>query len=275
MKSALNFQMKNMINSPGLILVMIFDTLFAVVCFIVNCIQWIGSDVVNLPPAYCQYMSNGMNMTMVMIFSAVFPLISCAPFSDSYLLDFDNKSLSVILTRCKRKEYYFSKLTAVFCSGFIAVVYPQILNMLMCLTAFPVESTNVYTWDLWQADTYVNVISESWFLFRDLYILSPYLYFLLFLFISSVIGGLVAVIAYQISFFVHNRIFVLSALFVIINLTSTFYASKSIYLDVGSYMFGYNAGGQNYRDFVIVIAMYLLAAFIPSFFVMKRLKNNI
>lgn len=267
--------MKNMINSPGLILVMIFDTLFAVVCFVVNCVQWIGSDIVNLPPAYTQYMSNGVNMSMVMIFSIIFPLLACAPFSDSYLLDFNSHLLPVLLTRCKRKEYYYSKLTAVFCSGFIAVVYPQLLNMLMCLMAFPVESTNIYTWDLWQEDIYVSIISEPTFLFRGLYLVSPYLYLALFLLISSVVGGLVAVIAYQLSFVVHNRIVVLSAMFVIINLASVFYTSRDIYLDIGSYMFGYRFDGRNYRDFIIVIAMYFLAAFIPQFFAIRRLKNNI
>lgn len=264
-----------MFNSPGFIMVIIFTAVFSIVCFAVNCIPWLGNDVINLPASYMQYMGNGINMIMVKVFSLIFPFLSCCAFSDSYLSDFYSNNLHIILLRCDKTKYYFSKLLTVFCGGFIVIVFPQLLNLLLCIVAFPLESTNIYTWDLWQAETYTYIIKESFFLFRNSYIISPYLYIMIYLIISGVAGGLVALIAFQLSFFVKNKIFVLSAMFVSINLTNVFYSSRGICFDISSYMFGYNAGGQNYRDFAIVFAIYIIAAFIPSFFVTKRLKNCI
>lgn len=267
--------MKNMYNSPGFIMIIIFTAIYSIICFVINCIPWLGNDVINLPPAYTQYMSNGVNMLMIKIFSLIFPFLACAAFSDSYLSDFNSNNLPIILLRCDKTKYYISKLLTVFCGGFITIVFPQLLNLLLCLIAFPLESTNIYAWDLWQADTYTYIIKESFFLFRNLYIVSPYLYLLVYLMISGVAAGLVAVIAFQLSFFVHNKIFVLSVMFVSMNLTGVLYSSRGIYFDISSYMFGYNAGSQNYRDFAIVFIVYALAAFVPSFFVTKRLKNCI
>lgn len=205
----------------------------------------------------------------------IFPLLACAGYTDSFLYDLNNGSLSVFISRCSKKQYYFSKLTAVFISGFAVIVFAQCFNMLLCMIAFPVHSTNLYSMDLWQAGTYTYVIQESFFLFKELYIFSPYLYFIFYIFISGLAAGLVAVIAFQLSFFVKNRIIVISFMFVVINLLSVFLESRNIGLDICSYMIGYNPGAQSYRDFVITFVLYSIFAVMPTFFAMKRLNNCI
>lgn len=273
MKNSLKFQFKNMLNSPGFVLSILFATLFSVTCFVINCVPWLGNDVINLPAAYMQYMSNGMNILMVRVFSIIFPLIPCVAYSDSCLSDLNSHTILPIISRCGKRNYYYSKLVTVFCEGFTVITFPQLLNLLFCVVAFPLESTNIYTWDLWQADTYTVVIKESFFLFKGLYIESPYLYFLFYILISGIVSGLVAVIAFQISFFVRNKIFVITFMFVLINLSSVYFSSRGLNFDICSYMFGYNAGGQNYRDFAILFIFYILAALIPSFYAIKRLND--
>lgn len=98
----------------------------------------------------------------------------------------------------------------------------QILNLLLCLVAFPLDSTNQYTWDFWQSDTYTVTITDPAFLFKGLYIISLYLYILFHMLISSIASALIAVIAFQLSFIVQNRIFVLSFMFVAVNLVGAF-----------------------------------------------------
>ena len=53
---------------------------------------------------------------------------------------------------------------------------------------------------------------------RDrLYIASPYLYYFFFMVVSSFVAGLFAVAAWQFSFFVHNRIFTYTIMFLVVH----------------------------------------------------------
>lgn len=104
MKKNLRFQLLNMLNFPGFIMTIIFAAVFAVICFLINTVPFLDYDVIDLPPAYSQYMGNGVNSMITRVIRIVFPLLSCFAFSDSFLADFKNNSLAASLRDVMRRN---------------------------------------------------------------------------------------------------------------------------------------------------------------------------
>lgn len=140
------------------------------------------------------------------------------------------------------------------------------------MITFPNDSTNIYTWDLWQADFYTIRMDEN-FLFKDLYIFSPYIYFIVYIFISSFMCGFIAVIAYQASFFVKNKIFTISFMFVLMNLSFRYFDAKGLPYSLNEYIFGNYLGTQTYKNMILVFLFYIVLALIPTPLSLRKLKN--
>lgn len=276
MKREIKFQVTNAFSSTSFIAMCVFAIVFAVVCFVISCISVYGDDIISVPCVYAQFFGNAhSNEWFVIIFSMVLPFVSCCAFADSYASDYYRNYVSICITRTNIKKYYFSKLIAVFVSGAFVIFLPQIINYLLCFIGFPIESTNEYTWDLWQADTYTVAIKESFFLFKRLYIFSPYLYFFVYIIISSITAGIIAVIGYQISFFIRNKIFIWSFMFMVINLADVFFETYGIPMQINKYIFGYSVGGMTYGFLFLTLGIYILLSILPIPFALRRLKNCI
>ena len=258
MKKELTFQLKSAFHSNNFIIVSSISVLFGIICFLIKCAECYQTDIINVPSAYQQFFANvRSNDTFIAIFSIACPFLIAAAFSDSYVTESNNLFTSICIIREGKNKYYFSKLITVFICGAFVVITPQLINLLLCLIAFPQESTNLYTWDLWQADIFTVDIASDWFLFKKLYIFSPYLYFFVFIMISGMISGIIAVISFEISFFVRNKIFVTSFMFIFINLTSVFFESYMIPYNIINCMFGLSVSGITFQSFVITCSIYL------------------
>lgn len=276
MMKEIKFQLNNALCSPGFISVCVAMVIFSAVCFIISCVTEYKTDIISVAPASAQFFFNAFyNASYTRVFSVILPLAACAAYSDSYLSDYNANRLPLCLARTKLPDYYFSKLIAVFFCGSFVIVFPQVLNYILCIIAFPIESTNEYGLDLWQSTVYAKdvFVGGSYFLFKKLYILSPYLYFILYIMISGFVSGLIAVISYQLSYFIRNRIFILSFMFVAMNLSDALLTSTKF--DINGYIFGCSVGRQTYLYFILTIGIYILFAALPTPFVIKRLKNCI
>ncbi len=274
MKKEIKFQLKNAICSTGFLSVSIIMVMFSLVSFILSCIPEYGKDITNVAPAEANFFFNGFyNSVYSRIFFIILPFAACAAYSDSYVSDYTNNRLSLCLTKTGIKKYYFSKLIAVFFCGTLVIFLPQVLNYVLCTITFPINSTNEYGWDLWQSYTYCNdnLVGRPEFLFKRLYIFSPYLYFALYMLISSVASGLIAVIGYQLSYLVRNKIFAISFMFAAINLADMSGALN--YVNIGNYIFGCSVGAGTYSYFVLTFAIYIIFAILPAPLAIKRLKN--
>ena len=274
MKKGIAFQLKNAFYSRNFTAVCAISTLFGIVCFVIKCVACFGNDIINIPSAYQQFFANARaNDEFVVIFAVAAPFLIAAAFSDSFITEEQNRYSPICLIREGKNTYYFSKLIAVFCCGALTVVLPQLINFLLCLIAFPLESTYLYTWDLWQADIYTVDMSNAWFLFKELYVASPYLYFICFILISGIIAGVLAVLSYQISFFIKNRIFVTSFMFVFINLSTVLFETYMISYNITNCMFGLSVSNISYSSFLITCGIYLAAAALLTPLSLRRLRN--
>ena len=256
MKNGIHQQIKIAFSSNSLILTIIFGILYSISFFIYNCIINFKNDYVSVPSADSIFLFNSLNQVPTLIFGIILPLMACMAFSDSYVVDNDYNYLSLCLPRMRIKEYFYSKLFTVFICGFIVALIPQILNYLLCIFTFPLKSTNTYNWDLWQSYLFEDIIVQPFFFFKKLYIFSPYLYFLSYIFISSFISSLFSVIAFQLSFIVKNRIFSITFVFVFINLLGYLFDKFMLPFDVRDYIFGFSVGNQTVYCFIITITFY-------------------
>ena len=272
MKRAIRFQLKNAFHSTGFLRVCLLSLLFSVLCFIVCCVADFKADILSVQAAYMQFFPNRLAEARL-IAGIIMPLLACCAYSDSYLSDLGNHYFPVCATRMTAEKYYFSKLISVFFCGAFVFFLPQIVNYLLCLIAFPIESTNVYTNELMQSDLYTFYLKDI--MLKRLYIFSPYLYYLLYIFISSAFSGLIAVIGYQLSFFVKNKIFVMSFAFIFINMFSIFCEFYSVKLDVLKCLFGLEVPCPSYIQFMIIAAIYIFAALSPIPFALRRVKDNL
>ena len=274
MNKNIKLQLKIAICSSGFLSMFVIMVIFSLVSFVLSCISELGNDITSVTSAEANFFLNGAyNSVSVKIFSIIMPFAACAAFSDSYVADYNDNRLSIILARSGEKKYYFSKMITVFLCGSIVIFLPQILNFLLCCIAFPINSTNEYGWDLWQSHLYDTdyLVGSTTFLFKRLYISSPYLYFILYMVISSSTAGVMAIISYQLSFFIRNRVFTISFMFILLNLAGMLPYLQSFNIEY--YIYGCYVGGDTPIYFIITSAIYIVIALIPTPFALKRLKN--
>ena len=93
--------------------------------------------------------------------------------------------------------------------------------------------------------------------------------------ISGVASGIIAVIGYQASFFVRNKIFAWSLMFIAINLLSILFEVYCIPMKLDDYIFGFSVGNMTYGYMALTIGIYFLLSVIPIPFALRRLKNCI
>ena len=274
MKKYIKFQLKNAFTSSGFLRILLFVIALSLVAFAIKCFSVYKADITGVPSAYSQFFFNGINFEYISVVSIIFPFIVCAAYSDSFVSDLKSNYISVCIIKGNAKQYFFSKMIAVYICGALIVFLPQLINYLLCIITFPLKSTNVYTWDLWQSDFFINSFNEHFF-FKDLYLFSPYAYFLLYIFISSFMAGFIALIAFQASFFVKNKVFVISFMFIVMNMISRFLENASIDYNLYEYIFGNYTAGQVFSNMIIVFGFYIILAFAPTPLTLKKLRDCI
>jgi len=237
------------------------------------CLRNIHLDAIAQPTPYSAYSTHGLSFTTP-YFMYLFPILACISFSDSSLYERNNHLLAPLLGKMGIGRYYRSKLVAVFCGGFLPIFATQALNMGLCLIAFPLNGTQRYGWDLFQDYTYWYNVSDPHFFFQHLYLYSPYLYYLLYMLLSALVAGLFAVAAWQFSFFVRNRIFTYTIMFLVVQgIEYLLILTPDWPLNILSYLYGMNPTVPTPGGFAICMAFYLALAFLPALIVPKKLRN--
>ena len=181
-----------------------------------------------------------------------------------------------ILSKCTLKQYYYSKLICVFSSGVIVILIPLLINFLLNLAVFPVNSTVEYLNGFGQIQNQLYTVYPKEFLpifFYHLFCTNQYLYELVYLLIASLFGGLLAAQYSKSLSFTKKKILLNCLLFIINNLLSIISATLPINLNLQSYIYaGYTAGGQSYLGFAIILIICLACVLITIPINLKRLK---
>lgn len=264
-----------MFRRKQFIITMTAMVLLVVVDFFINCFSEFGRSTVDVRAAKYMYFAIDDMSSTFFLYSLIFPLIAALPFADSFYEERKRNTTDFCLSRMSNNLYYFSKLVAVFVSGFLIVAVPFIINILLNFIAFPLDSSILFTNLSYTQSIYPTALDTI--LFQDLFSRNLYLYNFLFLFLCAVACGLIAVVVFQFSFFfTSSRIFLITSFFIVYFVlilglnrligSNEFELSTYIF----SSMFCYN---QTVRGMITVFSLLIAAAVIPIPFAKKKLEN--
>lgn len=219
MKDSLRFQLNLLFKSKMFNICLIIYTLLAFIPTVYCAVTYFGADALQVPPAYSVF-TGGTDLGMITpVYYFLLPLLVSLPFADSCYTDRKNNTIYPILTKTGINSYYYSKMITVFISGVLVIFIPLFIQFCINLAVFPLQSTKegIYGFGANQTNYYWNLYDDTNFImFKDLFYSGRLtLYVFMFLLIQSFVGGLLAVITYQLSFFFSSgRIIMLSVTFI-------------------------------------------------------------
>ena len=275
MKNMIRCQLELVLSTKGFIFSMLLSMIYCILVFVVNAFTYFGSDYNEVLCASYLSVCADFNIYSFKIFVTIFPILSVLPFADSYLTERQKNTIPIILTRTKKEYYYYSKLVAVFISGFVVIFLPLLLNYFLNLLAFP-NSSNIDFSRMGEIDSHLYITYIDEMMFSELFLIDNNLYIIFYIFISSLFSGLIAVSVYQFSFFFQrNSAIIICSAFIIQGIINILDIAM-ISFDVTKYIFaGQLYCNQNKTMFFILLIIYFSFAFIPCFIVKRKLKDLI
>lgn len=252
----LRAQLKCLFYKREFVVTFLVMTVLSLFQFVQNCALQFGADQSFYLSADKLFIGYAFNNDFAIFLPYLLPILIIIPFSDSYLLDHKQYVLPSLLSRTTAKAYYWCKLAIVFFSVFCIIFIPFLMNFLLGLVAFPLESSN-YSFEALSANQspyysyYINLI-----LFPKFYLRHPYLYELTFLLALTFFCALCAVLMYQLSyFFTKNKILFLCFPFICNNFLILFSMILSVNISPFDYFFSFNIN-ENKQPFLFWV--YLL-----------------
>lgn len=89
--------------------------------------QWCIYDTYGLQAVHNSFL-NDFSEERFKIFEYLFPFIVVLPFSFSLYVDRSTRISEAVITRCGKRSYYFSKLTAAFIGGGLIIFIPLLIS---------------------------------------------------------------------------------------------------------------------------------------------------
>ena len=139
-------------------------------------------------------LNNMCNKHMLWYFSTeigcfVVPLAACIPYSSSLVEEKNTSFINFVCVRDKYLKYIKAKILSVFTSGFLSIfISVGIFLILISLSPYKYGDINI-----------VGCFSEF-------YSINPNLYYLAYLIVSSILGGVFAIMGLAISVIVNNSL---------------------------------------------------------------------
>lgn len=131
------------------------------------------------------------------LFYVLLPILACLPFAGSYFEDRKSGYDKNICTKVSRKKYFRAKLTAVFLTGFLAVIFPLLLSLFLSAGLYP-------DWTEERLE-YLSAGIQECQLFSELYCRRPCLYAVAYTFVDGLIGGLMGLISIGVSRYCNTK----------------------------------------------------------------------
>ncbi len=145
---------------------------------------------------------NESNQQHFQTFVFFFPFVAVLPFSFSLFVDRSTRINEIVISRCGKKKYYFSKLTAAFVGGFVIILIPLMISSALTHIFFSNSVINIFDPNY----STLTAGDKPFLTMRDLMleilVFSPILGELFAAFLLSVYAGTCAVLALALSFFI-------------------------------------------------------------------------
>lgn len=264
-----------MFNRRSFIFTITAMIIFSVISFLFSCFKSYGLDIVCVKAA--KYMYIGSNCSTANVFFQILlmilPIVAVVPFADTFFEERSNKTVEFCISKSSNNGYYFSKIFAVFISGFIVIAVPLLINIALNFIAFPVDSS-ITSSNTSIENSHIFDSAIKTVMFENLFAQNMYLYNLLYCFFSSFTGGLIAVAVFQLSFFYeNNRILLLCSFFLIYNFYSIIFQRFGLNeFCLDSYIFaGRFFSGQSTSGMITCFSLLFSAIILPIPFAKRKL----
>ena len=182
---------------------------------------------------------SGNTVCRVFVFF-LFGILAAMVYGDAYCRDKQDKILSSILPRGGRDAYLIAGALAAFTGAFAVFFCFYLLTQLLALLVFPVQST---FFDYSSVAVWEDSLRRGTF-FPELFFRTPYLHNLLFMVHGAFWAGVLGLMAYTVSLYIHNRLAVLGFPQLFIFLTSLLQVFP-IPFQTGIYYYLYPTRGLN------------------------------
>lgn len=200
------------------------------------------------------------------LFYQLAPLLCAAVYSWSYRSEYDAGYLNQVYTRASRYHYLASKAIATFCVGASVVIIPQIINFGILSLYLPLYTPSVVD------QFYLGVTGLDYG--SELFYQAPMLFVVLHLAVSGIIGGSWAVFVLGCATFIKNRVVLLVAPYVCLQVFS--YLTQLFFITTGLWGFqvglseNMRAAVSSYAQPLQVIALEVLLLLGVSCLLMRR-----
>lgn len=282
---SIKIQLCLMIHKVGFQLSFTIVFTYCISSYLKNLIMYTKLDISNFYSANFLYCGNGY-ATFWGIFQALFPFLVVFPFSFSYIDDLHVNIVPYVNGRMNNKYYYIGKLLTSFIGGFIIIFIPFLLNLILCNLTFSENNNtlfgpyNLVTYNecITGKDVYIHT-SYKGMSFLHLYIKSPFLYNILYLFILSIFSGTLSTFATACSFLIKkHKVVVFIPVYLLIllfrNLDSYAYLQNQKYAYINYDLMDYiNINveyGRNYVIFCLVLALLFIFSYLCALFMSKK-----
>lgn len=195
------------------------------------------------------------------------PLFSSLVFSDQFYRDFTDHSLYIEITRHNKSHYFNSLLLVSFISGFIFAVLPLLLNLLLCLIAFPIKAAS----PIETGSIYVTSLAQEiqWVLFPKLYINYPILDTLVHIFLSGLIGASFAALSFTFTLYFQKNAIIAACSSTFIFLIYSIAASMLGLYAIAPFHFMLTAP-EGYNKSILIFIGFIFVLMICILFLYKR-----
>jgi len=205
---ATRMQISLMLNQLNFKLSFTIVMIYALLTYFIHLISYINIDVSVMLSSDALFIGNEDN-PLFNLFIKVFPFIVVFPFAFSNILDREVNILPLLCTRMTKSHYYWSKLITSFIGGFLIILIPFLINLLLLKITFPNNNNShfgpynslTYIQDLTGSNVYVSTVSTG-LPFLKLYLYSPLLYNLFFTIMLALFAGILSMFALSFSLWI-------------------------------------------------------------------------
>lgn len=239
----------------------LFMTIISLGLFLYNCFVLYGADVGNVLSADKLFIGRNYSNPIYLLLQFILPLIIVLPFSDIAAYEKAANISPILLTRAGAKKYFHSQLLVSGISSWFVVFIPFMLNFILCLIAFPLQSINTTL-------AIVEGIYNNYYgadldkiLFPKMFSINPYLYNFVILLLLCFYCSLCAMLVYVISYFYKgNRIFLLLFAFIVNNFLIIITDMTGLSISPFDYLFSYSTGYMKSEIFLLALFFFMIAS---------------
>ena len=221
MKKSIKYEMFTMLNMRGFCFSFLIMLVFSIYSFAVVAFRLMGVDRSSVFSADACFMGCYYSPTWY-FFLYIFSFVIVLPHATSYIADIETGVYSLAVLRSGKKNYFLSKMIATFVGNFIMIAIPFLINLILCHMTF--SSTSNYPFGEYGLPNYYRTVLGSNYIFSTdqteipfmhIFLTSPTLYNLLYIFIVSVVSGYLGVFVLSLSFlFNRNRAYLFAPIYI-------------------------------------------------------------